>query len=160
MNQTIQIETDKSIRFENVASFRKKMKESEVELEVGRFVDYLKRGGAQKNGPMITATFGIEVTEEGKVLDMEFLVPIDRLLELPMEYSFKPIFHLVHAIYSRYIGDPLEIQNTYVKIVDYIKNNQLQQITAGYNVIINDEQVIYGETSIIDIYIGLNPSLL
>ena len=158
LNQTLQIETGKSIRFENVASFRKKMKESEIQMSVGKFINDLKQSGAQKNGPMITATFGMEEINGERILDMEFLVPLDRSIELNKEYIFKPIFHLMHAIYTRHVGKSSVIQKTYTDLIEYIRQNRLQQITVAYNV--NDDNVRLGDDQIIDVYIGVNPSVL
>lgn len=160
MEQTIQIETNKRIRFENLASFRKKMKQSEIQLEVAKFVQFLKQSEAKKNGPMISATFGAEIIDGEQILDMEFLVPLDRKIVLHPEYRFKLILHLVHAIYTRYIGNPLHIDRTYNDLINYMQQNQLQQITVAYNVNVNDERVGQSEEPIIDIYIGVNPSLL
>jgi hypothetical protein len=41
-----------------------------------------------------------------------------------------------------------------------MKENELQQITSGYNININEKKVAAGETPIIDVYIGVNPSVL
>ncbi|MFC4770315.1 hypothetical protein [Effusibacillus consociatus] len=160
MNHAIQIETGKSIRFENVASFRKKMKQSEVNLELGKFVNFLQQNNVQKNGPMITATFGVENDQQEQILDIEFLIPIDKQIDMPHEYTFKPLFHLVHAVYARYIGDPLQIENTYNELTDFLQQNKLQQITPAYNMNLNDIHTLQGNEPIIDIYIGVNPSIL
>lgn len=157
---TIQIESEKSIKYENVISLRKKIIESEIKMLVGKFISDLQQTEAKKNGPMITATFGMEEINGEKILDMELLIPVDRKVELPKEYVFKPIFHIVNAIYTRYIGNPYEIQNTYVELAEFIQDNKFQQITVAYNFNINDESAVHGLTPIIDIYIGINPSVL
>ncbi|MDB5054510.1 MAG: hypothetical protein JWM44_2560 [Bacilli bacterium] len=160
MNQTIQIETGKELRFENVASFRKKMRQLEIQAEVEKFVQSLKDGGAKKNGPMISATFVAEEIDGDQVLDMEFLFPVDRKVDLPQEYQWKPVFHLVNAVYTRHAGNPTDLQNTYTELMTYIQENQLHQITVAYNVNVNDDKVGRGNEPIIDIYVGMNLCIL
>ena len=159
MNNNIQIETGKELKLDNVASFRKKMKQTDVQQEVQRFVNILKDSETQKKGPMISATFGLEQVNGEQVLDMEFMVPIDRKVDLPEGYKVKPIFHLMHALYTRYIGKPELIQHTYKELMDCLSDKKLQQITVAYNVNINDDKVSQGEEPIIDIYIGVNPNI-
>lgn len=157
MEQTIQFEVGKELKFENVASFRKKMKHSEIETEVTQFVNYLKESGAQKKGPMISATFAAEEVNGEQVLDMEFMVPIDRNFELEHGYILKEIFKLVNASYTRYIGKPLNIESTYINLIAFLQQNNYEQITAVYNVNIKESVV---EDCIIDLYVGINPSIL
>lgn len=45
---------------------------------------------------------------------------------------------MVNAVYARHIGNPMLLQNTYNEIIDYINKNNLQPITAAYNVTISD----------------------
>lgn len=153
-NQTIQIETGKELKFENLASFRKKMRQSEIQVELGKFVQFLKDSGAKKNGPMISATFTAEEVDGEQVLDMEFLIPIDRRVELLDEYQWKPLFHLVNSVFSRHVGNLQDIQATFLEMTTYIQNNCLHQITVAY--IVNYEE--NGQDApMIEIYIGVNP---
>lgn len=104
----------------------------------------------------------MEQFNEEHLLDIEFLIPLDRAVELSGDYAFKPEFHLVNAIYSRYSGDPALIQEQYNEMLRYIHTHNLQQITAAYNVNINinDGNTIENTHPIIDIYIGVNPNIL
>ncbi len=58
----------------------------------------------------------------------------DKKIELPNEYSSKPMFHIVNEVYARHEGNPATIQNTYNDMLAYIQQKKLQQITAAYNV--------------------------
>lgn len=154
----IKIETGQSLRFENVVAFRKKMKVFDIQNEVNKFVQVLQENGAIKSGPMISVTFGAEMLNGVQALDMQFLVPIDRVINLSEEYQFKPVFHLVNAIYTRYNGNPIHIESVYNELLNFIKINHLVQITSAYNVNISVDEA--NQNHIIDIYIGISSSLL
>lgn len=160
VNSALQIEKNKSIKFESVVSLRKKLNAEEIQTEIMNLAKLLKEHGIPKKGPLITATHGLEVVDGQQVLDMELLVSIDREIELPDKYSFKEVFHLVNAVRVRHEGNLENLQTTYNDLNFYIQQNKLQQITTAYNVNVNDEKVAQGEEPIIDIYIGVNPSLL
>ena len=155
------IENNKELKLENVLSLRKKMGQADVPQEMMKIGGFLKRNDIKKNGPIVTATFNIEKTNEEPILDMEILVPMDRQVELSGEYKLKKVFHLVNAVLIRHHGDPNLLQNTYNELMAYIKEKGLQQITTAYNVNIKDLQPgqSLGEM-IIDVYIGVNPSIL
>ena len=92
---------------------------------------------------------------------MEILVPMDKPIELSGEYKLKKVFHLVNAVYARHIGNPNLLQNTYNNMMQYINENELSPITSGYNV--NVKELQQGDSMdemIVDIYIGVNPSVL
>ncbi|WHX48494.1 hypothetical protein QNH46_20875 [Paenibacillus woosongensis] len=157
MEQTIQIETGKSIRFENVASYRARMKQSEIDHRLGQFVAVLKGSGAKRNGPMISATFAIDHDSEEQVLDMEFMFPVDRPLDLPEPYGFKPMFQLVNAVHTRYAGDPEGLDRVFTELVDYIHRNKMIQVSTGYTLSI---QPPAGAEPCFDVYIVVNESIL
>lgn len=156
----LDIENNKSLKIENSISVRRKMTQEEAQLEITKILQYLESNQIQQNGPMIYTTHNVERVGGEEILDMEFIVPVDRKIDVPDDYQFKPIFHLVNAIYKRHVGHPERLQDTYDELLNYLQENQLQQITSGYNVSVNDDEVALGEPPIIDVYIGVNPSIL
>lgn len=154
------VETGKSIKVHNLVSIRKKMTQDQVQYEVMKMGQLMKEKGIKKDGPMISATFGVEIVDGRQLLDMEFLVPVDKEVDLPEEYTFKKKFHLVNALYTRHEGDLIALESTYQKLQKYMNENTLQPITSAYNMNVNEEQVTKGEQPIIDLYIGVNPSVL
>lgn len=152
------IETGKGICVENVLSLRKKIRQEEMNIEMNKIGNFFKTNGIKKSGPVITTTYA--VVEDG-VLDIEILVPMDKAIELPTEYRFKPVFKLVNALRVRHEGDPTLLQGIYNEMIDYIKKNNLQQITTGYNVTIKDiEEGMNLDEWVIDVYIGVSENLL
>ncbi|MBM7615037.1 GyrI-like domain-containing protein [Alkaliphilus hydrothermalis] len=155
------IETGKELKMENVLSLRKKMTQGDIQQEMMKIGKFFEENGIKKNGPVVTATFAVEEVNGQQLLDMEILVPMDREVQLTGEYVLKKEFHLVNAVYARHQGNPNLLQSTYNEVMKYINENRLHQITMGYNVNVNEPQTIEEmDGMIVDIYIGVNPSIL
>lgn len=152
------IETNKELRLENVLSLRKKMTQTEINEEMVKIGNFFDANGIKKAGPIITTTYAIE---ENNVLDMEILVPMDKVINLPSEYILKPLFRLTNAVYSRHEGNPNLLQSVYNEMLAYIQRNGLQQITSGYNVTVKEmlpEMSV--DDFVIDVYIGISENVL
>lgn len=154
------IETGKTLRLENVISMRRKVTQLEFQSELEKLTEFMTENNIQRTGPMFSTTLGVEEVDGEQLLDMEFLVPVDREVDVPTDYQFKPLFHLVNAVYKQHVGSPERLQNTYDELLNFMQENNLQQITSGYNVTVNEKDVELGELPIIDVYIGVNPSIL
>lgn len=155
------IEQNRDLKIENVLSLRKKMTQTVINTEIADIGRFLEKNGFRKVGPIVTTTFGIGNDNGQTLLDMEILVPIDRKADLPAPYSFKNLFHLKFALYSRHEGNPQLLQNTLNKMAEFMKENNLTQITPVYSVNIKELQPGGSpDDMIVDIYIGINPSVL
>lgn len=149
------------LKFENLLSLKGKIRQSDIPDEMMKIGKYLRKKGIRKKGPIITTTFDMEMVDEEPILDMEILVPLNKHLELDEGYKLKKTFNLVNAVSIRHEGDPNQLQDAYNRLLSYIETNRLQRITPVYNVYVNDltaEQSL--EEMIIDVYIGINPSIL
>ncbi|GIP18664.1 hypothetical protein J40TS1_43060 [Paenibacillus montaniterrae] len=154
------IEEGKNLEYKNVASFREKLNVSEIHNRVIQFMQNLKNRGAVKSGPMISTTHGVDRIEGSEFLDIEFLVPVSHPIELQSPYQFKQKFLLHNALYTRYVGDPLRVENAYNELLDYINKNKLNQISTVYSVNVNDMEIESGASPIIDLYVSINPNIV
>ena len=155
------IELNKSIRLENLLSLRKKMTQQQINEEMMKIGKHLQDNDIKKNGPIVTATFAVEEANGQPLMDMEILVPLDKKAALPDEYRFKLVFHLVNAVYVRHIGNPALLQNTYSELMGFVSENNLQPITAAYNINVKELQPgLSMDEMIVDVYLGVNPSIL
>lgn len=157
----VKIEEGKELIMENVLSLRKKMSQKDIEIEMVKIGKWLEEKSVQKNGSIVTATYAIEQINDQLIMDMEILVPLNQKVELVGEYKLKSIIHLRNAIYVRYKGNPAFIDSTYNHLTKYMEQKNLQPITTAYNVNIVD--IVAGqsyEDMIVDVYIGVNPSVL
>ncbi|MDQ6422288.1 hypothetical protein RB620_22935 [Paenibacillus sp. LHD-117] len=155
-----QVEKYESLSFDNVASYRERILQNQVNKEFNLFMRTIQSAGAKKNGPLITTTHQIETTPEKTLVDVEFLVPLDRSIPLDGKYKFKPTFKIAHSLKVTHYGDPRLIEHAYNHVVQYIEENNLNQITSFYNISRNDENIAQGEEPITDIMVGINPSIL
>ena len=155
------VKQGKELWLENVLSLRKKIVQNDINNEMIKIGKYLSDNGLRKTSPIVTATFEIKNVNSQQILDMEILLPIDRAIEPSGEYRFKKVFHLVNAVYAQHRGSPALLQDTYNQMIAYIQENKLQQITAAYNVNVSELQSSQSmDKMVIDVYIGVNPSLL
>lgn len=157
-NNMLAIETGKELIMRNVLSVRRKMTQNNMQEEMSKIGQFFENNGIKKTGPIVTTTFGIE--KDGTI-DMEILVPMSKIIDVPSEYRFKQIFKLENAVYVRYEGNPKFLQSVYNEMISYIHENNLQQITTGYNVTVRDNtEGITIDEVIIDVYIGVSSNIL
>jgi effector-binding domain-containing protein len=147
-------------KFKNLLSLRKKMTQQDLQTEIIKIQKYLQIKSLNKIGPLITATFAVDQAIT-PVMDMEILIPIDKEFLSEGEYKFKKEFHMINALKIEHHGNPIQLQNTYNELNKYILENNLQPITAAYNVTVRDAMDISEIDNVqIDIYIGINPNIL
>jgi effector-binding domain-containing protein len=154
------IQKNQEISLENVLSVRKKMNQEELQKEIVQMSKIIEKYQAVKVGPLVTSTFSAEIVNEDYLMDMEIMIPLNKPIPSDQTYKQKKIFHLVNALSCRFMGNPVGVQSTYESIINYITDKGLQQITAFYNVYISDNSDASLEEMIIDIYVGVNPSIL
>lgn len=155
------IEANKELKFEHLLSLRKKMTQAKMQQEMQDIEKFLKEKSLVKSGPVITTTFAAEQVRATPVFDMEVLIPLDSPFESTGNYVYKKWLHLVDAVCIHHVGNPAGLQNSYNELNDYITQNKLQPITSGYNVTVSEPKP--GEPMDnfkVDVYIGINPSVL
>jgi effector-binding domain-containing protein len=157
----VDIKTNQELIMNNVLSIRNKLTQKQLQQEMINIGKFIQENSIKKSGSVVTTTFLVEEEDGQQVFDIEILVPLDSEIEPTTKYNFKKLFHLKNAIYTTHKGNPQGIQNTLNKMVKYINANRLQQITTAYNV--NVKELKQGDSMddfIVDIYIGVNPSIL
>jgi effector-binding domain-containing protein len=156
------IETGREFYAENLISLRKKGTQAEINSAATALNEYIKSQSAGRAGPSISTTYSVDQSGGQAVLDMEILIPVDRNIEQADGYVFKKKFHLVNAAYIRHEGRPEQLQEACSRLIKYLQENKLQNITSINNVMIKEPQNINGTFGdmIVDLYIGINPSIL
>ena len=156
--QMIVIETGKQLNLVNVLSLRKEITQAQMKDELGKIGQFLQANSIKQAGPIVTTTYAIEANG---AYDMEVLIPMDKPVDPSPKYRLKPLFRLVNALYVRHEGDPLQLHNVYEKMIEYIKDNGLQQLTTGYNVTIaNMSAGASADQLMTDVYIGVSDNVL
>ena len=91
--------------------------------------------------------------------EMEFLIPIDRQIESFENFIFKPQFKLINAVKIRHEGEINSVKQSEILLKEYIKKHNLEPITGHYYSYIQALEDS-PESSIIDIYVGINMNQL
>lgn len=126
------------LEMRNVLSYRAKMTQQELQAKSQEIEKLLQNSGAQRSAPAVTTTYSVEQGAGGTVMDIEFLVPLDREITAPNGYVWKPHFLLTNALRIRHIGNPATLQNSINELNAYITERRLVPITTGYNVTVKE----------------------
>ena len=153
-----EIKEKQELIMKNVLSVRKKLTQQQIQEKMMKMGKMFKELEVAPNGSVVTATYSIENTEQGQILDFEVLVPLNKSIELPDEFKLKPIFKLTNALCIRHEGKISEFESSVNRLVEYINKNKLQQVTSAYNVQINNGDGI--NNVIVDCYIGVSDNIL
>lgn len=155
------VKENQELILENVLSFRGKVTQKEMQEEMIKIGQVLQSLGVQKNGPITTATYAVEQVGSEQLMDIEILIPLDKKVDLPKEYTLKPIIKIVNALSIRHEGNPGRLQETMNRLNEYIIEHKKQVITATYNVTVKDAMNLEElNEMIIDVYIGCNPCIM
>lgn len=162
MSELFQIDMAKEIEFDHMLSFRKELKQSQVEKEVEKLLEMIKINNLNIKGPVISATYSLQPNEEAseQTMDFEVLIPVDRETNISGSYRYLPKFKITNALFCKYTGDPQKIDQVYLKITEYIESNNLHPITTFYNITKQEKNENDQNVTVIEIYIGLNPNIL
>ena len=115
------VRKDQELILENVLSFRGKVTQQQIQVEMMKIGQLLQKLGVQKNGPTTTATYAVEQLGNEQLMDVELLIPLDRPIQLPSEYTFKPIIKIVNALSIRHEGHPIKLQESINKLNEYYR---------------------------------------
>lgn len=157
----LEIVKGKTLELERVLSHRKKMTQNSINIELENMKQFLSSNGINIAGPFMSTTFSVENEGSEQVMDMEFLIPVDKEVINSGVYVFKPIFRIQNAVYVTHKGDPSKLADTYNQILFFIQENKMTQITTAYNVAINELKPGMGLDDFeLDVYIGVTENIL
>jgi hypothetical protein len=151
------IETGKEFCFEKLISLRKRGTQTEINTAVRHLYDYLKANSLNKMGPTITVTFSKERKGAETVLDVEILIPVDRLFAPEYGYTFKSKFQLINAAHMCYKGKPEMLPATAARSSDIFRTKNFS-IYRPYAAFLTEEPKTVGEVPgdmTVDLYIDL-----
>lgn len=151
----LEIREQQELNLENLFSYRGRAKQTELETIVRAMDDSIRRADAKRAGNPITATYGVE----GDSVDIEILIPVDRVIESTDRFTFKERVRIVNAVVASHKGHPVGLQATCDRLNQYIVEQGLQPITVGYNVTKHTD-LLNPENTQVDVYVGITPNIL
>ncbi len=151
----IEILSGQMLEIDHLFSYRGKIKSAELE-EIGKKMEEkVNLAGAKRIGMPITVTYGVE----NDTMEIEILLPINRKISSTDEFCYKEKIKIVNALVAKHKGSPMKLQNTCNELNQYIAENKLVPITAGYNVTKKTNPIDIEDTEI-DVYVGISPNIL
>lgn len=156
-----QIEENAKLEMKNVISYRGKVTQQQLAQIANKIDEMIRSNKAEKSGPNVSATFAVEMSNGKPLLDVEVLVPINKVITVVDGYVFKPIFCLKNAVKIRHTGNPSGLQKTANELMTYISQKKLTPITVGYNVTVQEAaSQLDVDNMIVDIYVGVSDNIL
>lgn len=128
-----QIEEKKKLELKNVLFFRKKLEQNEIEAKINQMAKYMEQQGLIQKGSLVTATHGVETIDNKVIIDIEVMIPVDRLIN-DGEYEFYETFTLNNALYIRHLAGIDSLQDTVNYLLKYITDHQLKINSPIYNI--------------------------
>ncbi|OAB40665.1 hypothetical protein PMSD_01850 [Paenibacillus macquariensis subsp. defensor] len=82
MTDLYTIETNQILDFKNLAHFRAKVKKSLIHEELNKFLSYLQLYNYTVMGPLLNVIYSNNMVDGETILDIEYLLPVDRSIGL------------------------------------------------------------------------------
>lgn len=145
--------------YKNVLSYRTTIK---IE-DTNKLISFIQKNTDALNlkicGNIITTIHGKETLNDMKIVDIEFLIPVDKKLKRNFTFKFKPIFKLINAVKIRHEGSMETLNQTEKILNQYICDNNLHSVTRTYYLFVQSTE-FENSDNIVDIYKGISENIL
>lgn len=149
------------LEMNNVLSFKGEITQQEMVYVMKEIEQIIAENTAQKNGSIVTATFDVRKDMGQPVMAVEILIPLNKVINPPGGYTFKPVFRLNNAIKVIHQGNPAKLQESANELMKHIERKGLMAITPGYNITLNTPQSKENfEEFQAEIYVGVCDNIL
>lgn len=147
------ITTQQTLELNNFISYRAKMTQKDIQLNLSKMTEAVKIAGGIVVGSPITVTYA----DECNILDIEIILPVDPLCDIVTGYNYVNGMKINNAVMAKYKGNPIGLQIACEKLSEYIKENNLVADTGLYKIPVVNPQNIYDIENIeINMYIGVS----
>lgn len=149
------------LEMKNVLSFKGEVAQQDMSYIMQEIEKIVLENGAEKNGPIVTATFDVHKKGNHTIMAVQVLLPLSKAISVPNGYELKPIFRLNNAIKVIHKGNPEYLQESVDKLMQYIEEKGLMTITPGYNIALNvpNKQENFEEFCA-EVYVGVCDNIL
>lgn len=131
-----------SIRYTNVISRKYSFHYDDMELGMKDFINDIMKHNVSLKGPLF---YSINNIPMDKIINVEFFMPIkEDKVTLMEDMSFHSYFSIENMIsYSLYSNFETDTELVYRILIDYMKENKLNQVTPIFHVISGDRTLQY-----------------
>lgn len=152
----MKIHCNQTFEAHNLLSCRGIYLQTEVNALISRMRNYIVSHGAKQVGSLINASFSLVTSESQSKVDLEIMIPLDKMIDPSDVFAVKPIFRLTNALKIRHEGNPIGLQETANQLNSYIIFNNLELASTCYKVTIKEAETLKGlDSMIIDLYVSI-----
>lgn len=133
---------EKKLEYFNLVRYRNWISQenlSELYSELNRII---LGNQAKKCGPLISCTHIVRKKGESLELDFEIMIPIDKVITLPLGYCMCDEFSIENAMDIHIIASTHLFEEETEKVKQYIKEKRILPKTATYSVLEKEENGI------------------
>ena len=141
-----------SYEIENLVSRSGKFTTNELQTIEIELLNTFKNNAIHNGEYIITTTRAVE--DEGRIMDVEILLPMNGSVKVKEPYTFKKRIKIVNALYMK-LADIKLLQEAINEINGYIMGHKLQPVTSAYIVQSKEKGIPCTE-----IYIGISTNIL
>lgn len=144
------IDCNQKVYMENVIYFRGKVTRDEMK-DIVQLIDLIiLRNGARKTSNRITATYSVELDRKRIVVDWEVMVAVDKVIPVPKEFEFLPVFEVEKVMRMRVQATHKSVNSAMPKMMEAIDSFNNAPMTPFYVETIDNGYERYAE-----IFVGL-----
>lgn len=140
---------------DGLLSYKTRSTYSKLEKLIRHIADSLEYLNNKQNGNIIFSLRENTGAEDDKIIDLEFLVPVEKAFESNEFYVFKPKLRIENALKVRHVGAYSDLYRTKNAMQAYILENGFSPITDFYYSVICNDTV-----GMVDIYVGINGNIV
>ncbi len=151
------------LEINNLLCIRKKLLQEQISNEIEITAKLIQQYNLGKIKKVITTAHSAENIDGQVIVDIEIMVEIDKFninskaLSKVFNYTKKD-FRIYEAVGAKHEGDINTLMKTVDKIMNYIAENNLQQITNLYTIYSGSE--VETNHQLVECYIGISRNLL
>ncbi|MCM1508556.1 MAG: hypothetical protein NC177_15710 [Ruminococcus flavefaciens] len=108
---------------------------------------------------IIATVYGKEIINQSEIVDIEFLIPVNKKFKKSAFFEFKPVFQLINAVKIRHEGSMETLNQTEEILNQYICDNKLHSVTGIYYLFVQSTE-FENPDNIVDIYKGISENIL
>ncbi|SFR80971.1 hypothetical protein [Anaeromicropila populeti] len=139
----ILIEEGYNLFFENVVVYRARLKQEDFQDAIQNVMTQIFNSGAKLEGKMMTVSHDSNWEDGQLVVDIEYILPIDKKIELTGKYKVINGYKFEKFILWKYCGSQDEFQSALCKFNQYLVEEKISPSTPMH--IAYDTNMIEGK---------------
>jgi len=154
------IQQNQELKLTNSFSLRKDFSQEEMKKNLFEIKGIFDKQNLKMKS-ITTVSYSVKKDENNNIVsDTEIILTPEQKIDLsllPDGFAKRREIHIVNALYTHYEGTNIGVQDIFVEISKYIKENNLQPVTSAYSVSEKPFEQPMNYVAL-DVYVGINPN--